>query len=240
VVKNIDSKTVGELLALVAHDLRNPLSALHSNLGFLKSIASNDDPDASEAIEDGVVSCDGLSHIIDNLDLFGHALRCMAEEGLCPDLSQVARNVVARSERAAASHGLIIQWNEPDVARVAVTGSHDLLERAIANLVRNGIQHAPTGSQVLVSLRVSSPNAIVSIEDAGVTLAPGEHTFTADGQLASKSVASGRYSRGMGLYVAAIASRACGGQITARPGDGGSGNVFELSVPLASRLQDHR
>jgi signal transduction histidine kinase len=165
VTSNIDSKMVGELLALVAHDLRNPLSALHSNLGFLKSIASNDDPDAAEAIEDGVVSCDGLSHIIDNLDLFGHALRGISAEGVCPDLTQVARTVVARSERAAASHGLTIQWTEPDFARVAVTGGHDLLERAIANLVRNAIQHAPAGSAVRVSLRLSPSNAIVAIED---------------------------------------------------------------------------
>ena len=38
----LDPVTFGELLGLLAHDLRNPLSALHSNLGFLTSIVQHD------------------------------------------------------------------------------------------------------------------------------------------------------------------------------------------------------
>src|SRR6186713_225154 len=64
--ETIESQLIGELLGLLAHDLRNPLSALHSNLGYLDTVLSSHDDEAREAVEDGVVSCDGLSHVIDN------------------------------------------------------------------------------------------------------------------------------------------------------------------------------
>src|SRR5262245_13794222 len=66
---------IGELIGLLAHDLRNPLSALHSNLGYLEAVLPSDEGEAREAVEDGVVSCDGLSHVIDNVDLLGQILR---------------------------------------------------------------------------------------------------------------------------------------------------------------------
>ena len=75
VAETIESELIGELLGLLAHDLRNPLSALHSNLGYLDTVLSSQDEEAREAVEDGVVSCDGLSHVIDNVDLLGQVLR---------------------------------------------------------------------------------------------------------------------------------------------------------------------
>ena len=64
-----DPELVGELLGLFAHDLRNPLSALQSNASYLESTPGIDQ-DSLEAIADLLVACDGLAHIIDNLDVF--------------------------------------------------------------------------------------------------------------------------------------------------------------------------
>lgn len=228
-----DSKTIGELLALLAHDLRNPLSALHSNLGFLKSLPVEGDPDVTEAIDDGVVSCDGLSHIIDNIDLFGQALRgAEPTGGSRSDLVQVARQVVTRSARAAASHGLSVELVDSGVETLSVTASFDLLERIIANLVRNGIQHAPSGTVVRVECGRSDGVGVVEIFDDGASLDDGDdNVFSAQGQVASKTATNGRYSRGLGLYCAHIAAEACGAHITFKAGDG-DGNSFVLAVPL--------
>src|SRR5688572_5992734 len=56
------SKLVSALLGLSVHDLRNPLSALQSNLGFLRSQVDLK-PEVHEALDDVGVSCEALSRI---------------------------------------------------------------------------------------------------------------------------------------------------------------------------------
>lgn len=230
----IDPRTIGELLALIAHDLRNPLSAMHSNMGFLQSLEPiAEDTDAAEAVEDGLISCDGLSHIIDNIDLFGRALRGAAPaRSVEPvDLSQLAREVVHRSVSTARSHGLSVQF-EGSTHPVMALASRELAQQALTNLVRNSIQHGGSGTQIRISVRQDANQVIARIEDAGAALA-GEvrqRAFTAEGQLETKSVRNGRYSRGMGLYCAALAASAGGGSV--QHAESAAGNAFELSFPV--------
>ncbi|MBM4364480.1 MAG: HAMP domain-containing histidine kinase, partial [Deltaproteobacteria bacterium] len=113
---------MGELLALVAHDLRNPLSALHSNLGFLRSVLDDADPDAREAIDDGLVSCDGLAQIIDNLDLLAGALRepgRVPEAGSFVDVGALLDEVVHVTRAMAGSHGVELRAERAAGARLS-------------------------------------------------------------------------------------------------------------------------
>src|SRR5690606_13210231 len=52
--EQVAPRLIGELLGLLAHDLRNPLSALHSNLGYLDAVLASRDEEVREAIEDGL------------------------------------------------------------------------------------------------------------------------------------------------------------------------------------------
>lgn len=236
--EQLDSQLIGELLALLAHDLRNPLSALHSNLGFLRSVVGDDDPDAAEALTDSLVSCDGLGHIIDNIDLFGRALRAAhSGNGARADLGQVVAEVVRRSQPTAESHGLGLEL-DPAVSSLdaMVAGDSEMVARAVANLVRNSIQHSGPGSTVRVSVRPPAEGRVsVLIEDAGAPVAEElrERALTAEGQTLSKGATNGRYSRGLGLYAALLATKACGGEIRVVEPPAGAGNAFDLSLSLA-------
>src|SRR5215470_9401055 len=70
----LSPELVSALLGLFAHDLRNPLSALHSNVSFLGSVVGQAEAEAHEALEDVAASSDALGHITDNLELFALAL----------------------------------------------------------------------------------------------------------------------------------------------------------------------
>jgi signal transduction histidine kinase len=227
---------MGELLGLLAHDLRNPLSALHSNLGYLKSLIATADTDTREAIEDGLVSCDGLAHIIDNIDLFGQSLRGGdAAEGALVDLSLVIADVVAATRSMAQSHGVEVVLALSATSGATAQGSREYVSRALANLVRNSIQHSSSSSKVTLSLRAEGPNFVVVVADTGVSVGgTADDVFTAEGQVGAKSVPNGRYSRGLGLYAAAIAASA--GQATVRVGTPppGATSAFELVVARKS------
>jgi signal transduction histidine kinase len=224
---------IGELIGLLAHDLRNPLSALHSNLGYLEAVLPSDEGDAREAVEDGVVSCDGLSHVIDNVDLLGQILR--GGMSVSRGASSVAALVAAAVERcqpAARSHGLKLELDPKSrQLHATVDVGRDLALKALMNLIRNGIQHAPPSTTVHVSAAIEGKNVCVYVKDGGTPLTDDlvESAFTAEGQVAGKARSNSRYSRGMGLYCARVAARLCGAEVRVVPSP--KGNTFQLSLP---------
>jgi signal transduction histidine kinase len=233
--ETIEPQLIGEMLGLLAHDLRNPLSALHSNLGYLDTVLSSHDGEAREAVEDGVVSCDGLSHVIDNVDLLGQVLRggLRVQRSPSPAAPLIA-GAVERCQPAARSHGLTLELDaQARQLHAAVDVGRDLATRALTNLIRNSIQHAPPSSTVTVTASLEGKSVCVQVRDSGSPLTDDirESAFTAEGQVAAKGRANSRYSRGMGLYCARLAAKLCGAEIVVLETPAQGGNVFQLSLP---------
>ncbi len=224
---------VAELLALIAHDLRNPLSALRSNLGFVGSVVEPADRDASEAISDAMVSCDGLAQIIDNVEVMIFALKQQPAPALgAVVLSQAVAQSVEACRSTAQSHGVTLEIEPSANADVAVRSYQDLLVRAVGNLIRNSIQHG-AGSKVRISTRSDGKTATVRVSDGGEPLdaAQNPSPFTPAGQLSAKHSHSGRYGRGLGLWCASVAATAAGAKLRALAGSSAEErNVFELEL----------
>ncbi len=231
-----DPQLTAELLGMIVHDLRNPLSALHSNVTFLASVFQDVDEDAREALADTRVSCDGLLHIISNLELLGHALCGGQPLALGPlALAPLVVDAVKRAEGAAVSHEVALAL-DPRVSSLAtrVVAHRGMLSRALDNLLHNAIQHSPGDAPIRVSARESDGRAIVLVADAGTPLAEEvrESAFSASGQLVSKGIGGGRYGRGLGLYAAKLAADAAGARVSWVAPEAG-GNGFELSLDIA-------
>jgi signal transduction histidine kinase len=81
---------VGGLLGLIVHDLRNPLSALHSNASFLQSVRDVTSPDAKEALEDAsysvrvefTPSADADVRLATSREMLGRALGNLIKNGI--------------------------------------------------------------------------------------------------------------------------------------------------------------
>jgi signal transduction histidine kinase len=214
--EDLSSELVSALLGLFAHDLRNPLSALHSNVSFLGSVVASSDTEAHEALEDVAASSDALGHITDNLELFALAL-----DGAKPreqhefSLREVLRESAQKSRRFAESYRVNLEVDVESASDARVVANRDMLLRALCNLIRNSIQHAGESGKVNVTALREGNELLVRVGDSGVPLAPevGEQAFTAEGQLSTKNVSGGRYSRGLGLYAARIAADVAGARV---------------------------
>ncbi len=224
------TQLVGELLALLAHDLRNPLSALHSNVGFLGSMLDHEDTDAQEAVADALLSCEGLSQIIDSVEMLSHVL--CGDQKLNPApfaLAAVVEHAAASSAALAKSHEVVVTVDEASSQSQARVSAHrDMAGKALMALVRNSIQHAPPGSMIRVEVEERPDQCVVVVRDEGTPLAAEalEAAFTAAGQITTKGIRGGRYSRGLGLYCARVCARAAGANVASRKA--ASGNAFEL------------
>ncbi len=231
--EQLESDLVGGLLGLIVHDLRNPLSALHSNASYLQSARDIAGPDAREALEDVSASCEALGHIIDNMELMALALRGERRfEQNSFTVRELVADAVTRSRSLAASYSVRLEFTPSADADVKLTTSREMLGRALGNLIKNGIQHAQDGVAVRISARVEDARVAVLVEDGGAAVAPElqEKAFTAAGQVSAKGLIGARYSRGLGLYAARLAADAAGAQVRAVAPPSGAGNAFELSV----------
>jgi signal transduction histidine kinase len=220
---------VSALLGLFAHDLRNPLSALHSNVSFLGSVVAATDTEAHEALEDVAASSDALGHITDNLELFALAL-----DGAKPrephefPLRELLREAAQKSRRFAESYRVALEVDTDSAGDLRGFANRDMTLRALSNLIRNAIQHAGETGKVSVRAARIEGGLVVGVNDSGAPLSHdmGEAAFTAEGQLSTKNVSGGRYSRGLGLYAARIAAGVAG----ARVRSGIAGSRFELCI----------
>src|SRR5215207_8241168 len=192
--EDLSSELVSALLGLFAHDLRNPLSALHSNVSFLGSVVGTTDSEAREALEDVAASSDALGHITDNLELFALALEgAKPREAHDLPLRELLREAAQKSRRFAESYRVTLVVDAESGADLRVIANRDMLQRALSNLIRNAIQHAGETGKVTVRARREGAEVLVSVADSGVPLAAevGEQAFTAEGQLSTKNVSGG-------------------------------------------------
>jgi signal transduction histidine kinase len=214
--EDLSPELVSALLGLFAHDLRNPLSALHSNVSFLGSVVGTQDTEAREALDDVAASSDALGHITDNLELFALALEgARQREAHEFTVRELLREAAQKSRRFAESYRVTLEVDIESAAELRAIANRDMLLRSLSNLVRNAIQHAGETGKVTVRARREGSEVVMSVTDSGVPLSVdvGDQAFTAEGQLSTKNVSGGRYSRGLGLYAARIAASIAGARV---------------------------
>ncbi len=228
-LRDESAETIGGVLGLLTHDLRNPLAALSSNVGFLNMVGDSFSDDVREAIEDVHLSIEALTRIVDSLELLAHDLGPL--ETMSPMSVRIAdrlRSLLPPIERAAASHGveLAIATNGHDEDRILVGEVY--FGRALSALLLNAITAAPPRSMVRLNILAEGQDFIFRVTDEGEALDPAlaEAALSAAGQVEIKTTKAGRYSRGLGLYVVARSAEVAAAHV--RVGSSDTGSAIEL------------
>jgi len=236
--RDLDGTTLGQMLRIVAHDLRNPLAVIISNLGYLGSMLENVSDDVRETIPDTLTSCEDLKHIIENVDLLGQELsgQVRPSDGTF-SIVAVTQEVFRKAEPLAESHGVSLVNDSSGVQeRLEVHGDPQMYERAVANLLRNSIQHAPGGTEVRLRLAATDDGCDVTVMDTGTALEEpwDRQAFTASGQVSAKAGGGGRYGRGLGLYSASRAALALGARLSVPRAPEPFSSCLRLSLRLVA------
>jgi two-component system sensor histidine kinase CpxA len=216
------------LLLDISHELRSPLA----RLGVAVELArSGEDPDTS---------LNRIQKEADRLNsLVGQLLEVTRVEG---DPGSLRRDVVRLDELVsqavddsgieAAAHGCSLHYESPGA--VTLDGDHELLRRAVENVVRNAIRYAPRDTRVDVVLATEGAQAIVKVRDRGPGV-PEEalpHLFDAFYRVdRDRDRASGGV--GLGLSIARRAIELHQGNIRARNADPGLEMTIELPAAVS-------
>jgi signal transduction histidine kinase len=225
-----------ELVRLLAHDLRNPVAAILTNLNVLELSLPPESPEALAVVEDIRLAAEALLRGIDNQVALASLEAELAGEGARESMRPVsvalaAEAALARVAPVAHAAGIELRVALP-AGGVGVHGERALLEQLVENLVLNATQHVRRGGRARLAIEAGATVVRIRLDDDGPPFGAAGRDFSRGGQLLLKELSAGRYSRGLGLYLVGLAVRALGGSVHTRAEDG-HGHV-EIVLPRAA------
>jgi signal transduction histidine kinase len=215
-----------DLMSMLSHDFRGPLSIAKSYVHGLMSRLTGDERAACEEIDSEIET---LEKMVDNLML---SLQLEAQHTLVLDLqeldlTELVRAQARRMERTSAAHQIEVDAGEPCVMRV----DRSKIVAVLVNLLGNAIKYSPTGG--VIEVRVDSQPELVevSVTDQGIGIDEREAAslFARYGR-GDNALEHGIRGHGLGLFICKQIVEAHGGHIYARKVHQGS--RFAFTLPL--------
>jgi signal transduction histidine kinase/CheY-like chemotaxis protein len=221
-----------QFLAVLSHELRNPLAPLRNGLTLLRMQQRQDAATAEthDMMDRQIVQ---LTRLIDDLLDVSRVDRGKMELRTEPmPIDAVMRTGVetAKPNIDAKGHALSVSYPETPLH---VQGDAVRLAQVLANLLNNAAKFTPPGGRIELSARAEDGRAVLRVADNGIGIAP-EHlkeVFDMFVQVEAKHVAASG-GLGLGLTLARAIVRRLGGEIEAASGGPGKGAEFTVRLPL--------
>lgn len=213
---------VGKFSMIVAHEIKNPLAIIKGSLEVLKK----EGPLPPELKEQMMGFLDGeierINKLIEDFLLFARpqaaALRPVVIADLLADLGQRLRfmsdNIRVEMEIPAGQGDRELRCDQ------------GLLERALLNIVRNGLEVSRVGEAVRVGVACTERRLVFTVQDSGPGVATEELPRIFEPFYSTKAKGTG-----LGLAIAKDVVKAHGGTLTVANGPEG-GACFTISLPV--------
>lgn len=222
-----------EFLAMLGHELRNPVGAIANATRVLDLVHSGGRRQQSAlAVIKRQVGY--VKHLLDDLlDVARISRGKLSIEREVVDLRTVVRESVTDHRPAARDAQLEIDTHiaaEP----VTVWGDKMRLAQALSNLLHNATKFTPAGGRITVTLHARKSTAVLRVEDNGIGVEPDEisRLFEPFTQASPRDRARGGLGLGLALVKGVVGLH--GGSVHARSAGSGRGTTFEIELPLAS------
>jgi two-component system CheB/CheR fusion protein len=229
-----NSRRKDEFLAMVSHELRNPLGVIMNASTLINHLADGDG-DLSKASAAIRRQTDQLARIVDDLmDVSRIAAGKLTLERNNVDLV----SLVHRCVHDCVERRLFDQHrHELRCAATHVTGDRPRLEQIVTNLLMNAIKYTPPGGRIIIEVEPDGGDAVLRVKDTGVGISP-ELLPRVFELFVQSERGLGRRDGGLGVGLAIVRSlvEAHGGRIDVwSPGVNG-GAEFAVRLPLAATL----
>jgi signal transduction histidine kinase len=220
-----------DFLALVSHEFRTPLTAIHGGARLLATDGEAlDAATRREVLADVVVESGRLERMLANLLDLAAVMAGRLEPRTEPVLfGPLARAVVA--EAAPRSPGCEFVVDVP-AALPPAEGDPELLTQVLRNLYENAVKYSPQGGEIRTSATSDDGWVTLRIMDRGCGIAP-EHVPFVFERFRRPGADPTVRGMGLGLYLSRLLTEAQGGRITASSPGVGLGATFAVALPIA-------
>ena len=223
-----------DFLAILAHELRNPLAPISNAIEILQRLGPKDSElvRMRELIERQVRHMTRLvDDLLDVSRITQGKINLRSEPLELTDL--VKRAIEAHAPAISArGHRLVVKLPE---SPVEVTGDAVRITQVIGNLISNAIKYTPEGGRIEVGLSAADGCAAVSVRDNGIGI-DGDHlahVFDLFGQLKNPRPRDHTHDGlGIGLALVQRLIEMHQGEVEARSAGAGLGSEFIVRLPL--------
>lgn len=223
-------KAKDEYLAMLAHELRNPLAPVNASLFVLEGEAASEPGRRAVAVIGRQVR--HLSRLLD--DLLDVARLATGKVRLQPeivDLNEVLRRAADDYLEIARKQTVELSLELPE-RTVRVKGDPTRLAETVGNLLQNSLRFTPAGGRVVLSLARAGSSVDIRVRDTGAGIEP-ELLPRLFEPFSRGAQDSGRTRAGLGLGLAVVKGIAelHGGSVQAISAGAGKGAEFIITLP---------
>ncbi len=227
------SQRKSEFLAVLSHELRNPLAPVHNALHVLDRAA----PGSEQAQHARDVIHRQLAHLtrlvddlLDSTRISRGKIELQRERF---DLRDVVRGTSDDHRAIFERRGLALRLEIP-AGPVWIDGDPTRMSQVLGNLLQNAAKFTPAGGSVSVAIHARNGRAALHVRDEGAGMEPAvlERVFE---PFVQGPQGSARQTGGLGLGLALVKGlvELHGGSVSAHSGGPGSGSEFVVDLPLA-------
>lgn len=223
------TRTRDEVLAMVSHDLRNPLNLIVTSGSFLLDTATGLEPRQREQLRLIGRAAGQMNRLIqDLLEVSGIEGGSVSIEPRAEPVEPLVREACSLLDHAAEERSVAVSCEFGD-GLPRIRADRDRVLQVFGNLIGNALKFTPAGGQIVVRAEPADDSVRFSIADTGSGIDPDDlpHVFDRFWQ-AQRSRTGGA---GLGLAIARGIVAAHGGQMWVES-EGGRGSTFHFTLPV--------
>ncbi|HWZ63188.1 MAG TPA: ATP-binding protein [Steroidobacteraceae bacterium] len=227
-----DDRQKNEFLAMLAHELRNPLAPIR-NAGELMARMFADNTQAQGVVEVVRRQVAHLSHLVDDLlDVSRITQRKIELRKETIEAAEVIRQAVETVESVIRERGHDLQIHS-SYRSLPVHGDVSRLVQCVVNLLTNAAKYTEAGGRIHVTSRKQGQCAVIEVADNGMGIPPALITRVFDLFVQSeRTLDRSQGGLGIGLSVVRRLVEMHGGSVHAESDGPGRGSTFSIHLPL--------
>ncbi len=219
----------GEFISNLAHELRTPLTSLRMNLEVLNSSPQAKLEDYQDFSATAERSITRLERLVEDLLLLAKAER---EIDCRPIILGVLFEEILEELTPIAERENVELKMSGDL-ELEVKGDPVLFNRAVANLIENGIHYNHPGGYVEISARKADNQVIIEIKDNGIGISESQQSHIFERFYRAEAGTANQNGKGLGLAITAHIIALHYGRIEIKS-ELGKGSIFQIYLKPAN------
>jgi signal transduction histidine kinase len=226
-----EAKTREEVMAVVSHDLGNPMTAVAMNaMQLIRRAAAAGDASAQTLAESIVRSVNRMDRLVCSLlDVSRIEAGRLILDKKAHELTQIVHPIIDAFAAISAEKALTLASQVPE-RPLPIVCDRDRVDQVLSNLIANSVKFAPEGSTITLAVEAQPNELVFSVADSGPGIAAQDqpHIFDRYWRAAGQE----RRGLGLGLAIAKGIVQAHAGRIWVESSPG-HGSTFFFTLPIA-------